>query len=324
MATILSYIAISDGKIKRSSLEVLSHCRKLAEKKGDRVQALVIADNTAPYIDAIRKYGPHKIYTIDHPAFRQHINKPLIGALAAVIEKVNPSVVAMASTEAVKDILGALAVRTKSGVMSDMARFELTGNGVEGIRPVMAAKVMARTRSDSGRVIVSVRSGSYDAVESPDDCEVEAVDFDFNMDKLASNLKEIITGTENGIDLSEARIVVSGGRGVRDEEGKKLVVELADVLGAGVGASRPATEMGLFPDEAQVGQTGKVVSPEMYIAIGISGAIQHLAGMTNSKIIVAINKDPDAPIFQVATYGLVGDLFKVVPLLVEELKKRKN
>lgn len=324
MSTILSYIAVNEGKIKRSSLEVLSECRRLAQKKGDRVEAVIITDDPTPFIDQVKEYGPQKIYTIGHPAFKRHMNNPLIGALASVVEKVSPSVVAMATTEAVKDILGALAVRTHAGVLSDMSRFELTDEGVVGLRPVMAAKVMAKTNSNASRVIVSVRSGSYDAEKAPADCEVESIDVDIDTGNLKSNLKEVITGSENGVDLSEARIVVSGGRGVRDEEGKKLVEALAGVLGAGVGASRPATEMGLFPDEAQVGQTGKVVSPDMYVAVGISGAIQHLAGMSNSKVIVAINKDPDAPIFQVATYGLVGDLFKVLPLLVEELKNRKN
>ncbi len=324
MSTILTYLAISDGRIKRSSLEVLSHCRMLAQKNGHKLEAAIIDEKASSYAETAKKYGAQKIYTIENPVFKNHLNAPLLDALEKATSKSNPKILALASTEAVKDILGALSIRVNAGVLSDVASFDLIDGGVEALRPIMAAKVLARTQSKKDRVVVSVRSGSYDVSESPADAEVVSIPFDFDESSLRLTLKEILASSGGGVDLSEAPVVVSGGRGIKDEEGKNMVEELANLMGGAVGASRAVTESGLFPATAQIGQTGKVVSPQLYIAVGISGAIQHIAGMANSKVIVAINKDPDAPIFQYATYGLVGDLYKIMPVLIDEVKKRKG
>lgn len=324
MSTILAYLAISDGKVKRSSLEVLSHCREIAEKEGHNLEAVIIDEKASAYTDIVKKYGPTKIYTIEHPIFKNHLNEPLLSALAKVVDEANPSIVAMASTEAIKDILGALSIRINASALPDVSSFELIDGGVKVLRPVMAAKILANTQAKGNRVLVSVRSGSYDLSESSSDAEIAPVSFDFEESGLRATLKEILSASGSAVDLSEAPVVVSGGRGIKDEEGKKMVEELATLFGGAVGASRAVTESGLFPATSQIGQTGKVVSPQLYIAVGISGAIQHIAGMSNSKIIVAINKDPDAPIFQYATYGLVGDLYKIMPVLIEEVKKRKG
>lgn len=324
MSTILTYLAISDGRIKRSSLEVISHCRMLAEKNGLGLEAVIIDEKASSYADIAKKYGAQKIYTIENPIFKNHLNAPLLDALEKAVSESNPKIIALASTEAVKDILGALSIRVNAGVLSDVASFDLIDGGVEALRPIMAAKVLARTQSQKDRVVVSVRSGSYDLSESPADAEVVSVPFDFDESALRLTLKEILASSGGGVDLSEAPVVVSGGRGIKDEDGKNMVEELASLMGGAVGASRAVTESGLFPATAQIGQTGKVVSPQLYIAVGISGAIQHIAGMANSKVIVAINKDPDAPIFQYATYGLVGDLYKIMPVLIDEVKKHKG
>jgi len=324
MGTILTNIAISDGKIKRSSLEVLSHCRKLADDNGHVVEAVVMDENASSFTEEIQKYGAKKIYTVENPAFKQPVNTVLLNALSAVIEKADPTVIAFASTESIKDILGALAMRFNAGVLSDVASFELIDGGIEGKRPIMAAKLLEKAQAKGDKVIVSVRSGSYDLEESPADAEIESIDFELDESSIRATITDILSSSGEGIDLSEAPVVVSGGRGVKDEEGKNMVEELAKLLGGAVGASRAVTESGLFPATAQIGQTGKVVSPQLYIAIGISGAIQHIAGMANSKVIVAINKDPDAPIFQYTTYGLVGDLYKILPVLIDEVKKIKG
>ncbi|HKJ44344.1 MAG TPA: electron transfer flavoprotein subunit alpha/FixB family protein [Balneolales bacterium] len=324
MGTILTNIAISDGKIKRSSLEVLSHCRKLADNNGHVVEAVVMDENASSFTEEIQKYGAKKIYTVENPAFKQPVNTVLLNALSAVIEKADPTVIAFASTESIKDILGALAMRFNAGVLSDVASFELIDGGIEGKRPIMAAKLLEKAQAKGDKVIVSVRSGSYDLEESPADAEIESIDFELDESSIRATITDILSSSGEGIDLSEAPVVVSGGRGVKDEEGKNMVEELAKLLGGAVGASRAVTESGLFPATAQIGQTGKVVSPQLYIAIGISGAIQHIAGMANSKVIVAINKDPDAPIFQYTTYGLVGDLYKILPVLIDEVKKIKG
>lgn len=324
MSTILTYIAIADGKIKRSSLEVLSHCNKIAQSAGHKVEAVVIDSKASSFVEGIQKYGASKVYVIEDPIFKNHMNAPLLKALANVMEKAKPFIFAFASTEGTKDILGALAVNQNAAVIADVASFDLIEGGIKAKRPVMAAKVMANTEAKGDKILVSVRSGSYDLVESPTSAEVEKMDLGMNDSDLRSTLKEIISATGDTVDLNEAEAIVSAGRGVKDEEGKALISELASLLNAGIGASRALTESGVYDPSLQIGQTGKVVSPQLYIAVGISGAIQHVAGMANSKVIVAINKDADAPIFEVADYGLVGDLYKILPPFIDELKKIKN
>lgn len=324
MSSILTFITTTDGKIKRSSLEVLSHCRKLAQENGMSLEAAIVDVNPGDHTDEISKYGPSKIYTVGHDIFQNHLNTPIIEALDQIIKKASPKLFAFADTEATKDVLGAVAARHNAGAIPEVSEFTLENGTVKALRPVMANKVLARTESSTGTVLVSVQAGAYDAEQAPAKAQVENLTFDFDESTIKQTLKEVIGGAEGTIDLSEASVVIAAGRGVKDEEGKKLVNDLAEVFGknAAVGASRAVTESGLFPADTQIGQTGKVVSPELYIGVGISGAIQHVAGMTNSKVIVAINKDPDAPIFQYATYGVVGDLFKILPLLTEELKKK--
>ncbi|GIV59023.1 MAG: electron transfer flavoprotein subunit alpha [Rhodothermaceae bacterium] len=323
MAKILTCISIQDGKVRRSSLEVLTRCRQLAAAGGHTLEAAIVDADAAAHLDTVKAYGPQTIYTVSHPVFRRHLNTPVLAALTAVIEHARPDVVAFASTEAVKDVLGALAVRVGAAALPDVSSFELVDGGVEALRPVMAAKMLARTEARAPRVLVSVRSGSYTAEEAPAGAAVEAIPFTFDEASLRQTLREVVTAAGGAVDLSEARVVVAAGRGVKDEAGKQLVERLAGVLGAAIGASRAVVESGLFPATAQIGQTGKVVSPDLYVAVGISGAIQHVAGMQNSRVIVAINKDPDAPIFKYATYGIVGDLYKILPVLVEELERVK-
>lgn len=324
MATILCYVATAEGKIKRSSLEVLSHSKKLSDAGGHALEAVVLDIDPDRYLDEIRKYGPSKIYTVKNPVFANHLNVPVTEALGKVIETTSPLLVTFASTESTKDVIGSLASKHAAAAIPDVASFDLTGETVTALRPVMAAKVLSKTESKGGLTLVSVRSGSYDVVESPADAVAVPVDFDFDTASLKAVLKEVISGAGDKVDLSEADVVVAAGRGIKDENGRKLIEDFADALGAAIGASRAVTESGLFSPSLQIGQTGKVVSPQLYFAVGISGAIQHVAGMANSKVIVAINKDPDAPIFQYATYGLVGDLFKILPLLTEEIQKIKS
>jgi len=324
MSTILTHIAIADGKIKRSSLEVLSHCKQLADQNGHTVEAVVADTDASSFVEGIQKYGASKVYVIEDPIFKNHMNTPLLKALAKVMEKANPSVFAFASTEGTKDILGALAANRNAAALPDVPSFELIAGGINAKRPVMAAKIIASTEAKGDTVIVSVRSGSYDLVENETSAETVNIDLNIDDGDLKATLKEIISASGDTIDLNEAEAIVAAGRGVKDEEGQKLISELAELLNAGIGASRALTEAGVYDPSLQIGQTGKVVSPQLYIAVGISGAIQHVAGMTNSKVIVAINKDPDAPIFEIADYGIVGDLYKVLPPFIDELKKIKN
>ncbi|MDZ7719039.1 MAG: electron transfer flavoprotein subunit alpha/FixB family protein [Balneolaceae bacterium] len=324
MSTLLTYISVNDGKLKRSSLEVLSRCNELAEEHGHQSDALIIDPNASEVAEKVKAYGPSTIYTIEDPIFKNHLNTPLLKALATAVDQVNPDVLAFASTESSKDILGALAANQNAAALADVSEFDLTNDGVKAKRPVMAAKIISSVESAGYPTILTVRSGSYDVVEKSGDSEIKEIPFSFDEGDLKITLKEIIGATGDKIDLSEAETVVAAGRGAKDEEGQKLVEELASLLNGAIGASRALTEAGIYDPSLQIGQTGKVVSPQLYIAVGISGAIQHVAGMANSKVIVAINKDPDAPIFDIADYGIVGDLYKVLPPFIEELKKIKG
>ena len=324
MSTLLTHIAVSDGKIKRSSLEVLSRLQSLADEHGHTAEAVIIDANPSEYVDQVKQYGPSKIYLVEDPVFENHMNTPLLKALGRVMEEANPFLFAFGSTESTKDILGALAADTDAAVLSDVSDFQLTDNGITAKRPVMAAKIMSSTEATGDRILVSVRSGSYELQENPADSEVVNVDFSIDESNIQATLREIIGSSGDTIDLSEAETIVAAGRGAKEEKGQELVEELASLLNAGIGASRALTEAGIMDPSLQIGQTGKVVSPQLYIAIGISGAIQHVAGMSNSKVIVAINKDPDAPIFDIADYGIVGDLYEVLPPFIEELKKIKS
>lgn len=324
MSNLLTYISVNDGKIKRSSLEVLSRCNELAEENGLTSSAIVISDDVSPVLEILKAYGPSIIYTIEDPIFKNHLNTPLLKALTQAMSEINPDVMAFASTEGSKDILGALAANRNAAALADVSEFEWAGEMMKAKRPVMASKIISAVEAKNTPVILTVRSGSYNATEKAGDVSVQSIPFSFDKSDLKLTLKEIISATGDKIDLSEAETVIAAGRGVKDEEGRKLIDELASVLNAGIGASRALTESGDYDPSLQIGQTGKVVSPQLYIAVGISGAIQHVAGMANSKVIVAINKDPDAPIFEIADYGLVGDLYKVLPPFIEELKKIKG
>lgn len=324
MSSILTYIAISDGKIKRSSLEVLTHATQLANSAGFTSEAIIIHQNASSFVDEVQKYGATKIYVIEDPLFSSHRNTPLLTALSKVMSIASPKVLALASTESTKDVLGALAANTSAAVVADVSSFDLIEGGIAAKRPMMAAKIIGNVEVKGEPILVSVRSGSYTLAEHPQTAEVVTVDSEISESDLKATLREIVTATGDTIDLNEADAIVAAGRGVKDEQGKALIAELAEVLNAGIGASRALTESGMYDPSLQIGQTGKVVSPQLYIAVGISGAIQHVAGMANSKVIVAINKDPDAPIFEIADYGIVGDLYKVLPPFIEELKKIKS
>lgn len=323
MSTLLTYIAIADGKVKRSSLEVLSHCKSLADRAGLSCEAVIIDQKASSFVDQVAKYGASKVYTIENEIFKNHQNGSLLRALGKAIQESSAKVVALSSTESTKDVLGALAANLNAGVVADVSSFELNGDAVKAQRPMMAAKIMGNVEVTGNPILVSVRSGSYELVENPAIAEIVSLEAGVNDGDLRSTLREIISATGDTIDLNEAEAIVAAGRGVKDEEAKTLISELASTLNAGIGASRALTEAGVYDPSLQIGQTGKVVSPQLYIAVGISGAIQHVAGMSNSKVIVAINKDADAPIFEVADYGIVGDLYKILPPFIEEIKKIK-
>jgi electron transfer flavoprotein alpha subunit len=346
----LHLLTVQNGGIKRSSLEVLSRGRELVTSMGEHsggngaeLHAVVcspeVADwDAAKWFAEIGPYGVNTVWMATDEAFKEHNNQALLSAVQAAHAQATgngtkASVVAMASTEGVKDILGALSVRLGASVIADVSEFEVSTEGdrvqLSATRPVMASKAQTQVQTTAKHVMVSVRSGSYGILENGDGQKagtpiLQPVSIKDADSKLHTKIREIITAAADTIDLNEAEAIVAAGRGVKDEAAKALIAELAEVLNAGIGASRALTEAGVYDPSVQIGQTGKVVSPQLYIAVGISGAIQHVAGITNSKVIVAVNKDADAPIFEVADYGIVGDLYEVLPALISEIKRRKG
>lgn len=324
MRKILVHVALSGSTPKRSSLEVLSHVSREVAGQGDEVIACLLGSSAADAVQETASYGADRVITVTNEAFDSHLNAVLLSGIEQVVRHVSPSVIVFASSESIKDVLGSLAVRLNAAVLPDVIDFSIGDSEIHAARPVMAAKSIARETAKADMVLVSVRSGSFEAVANSKEAVVEFLDFTWESRDSMQQLVRVIQGLDGTVDLSEARVVVAAGRGVKDQDGKKLVEDLAALFSGGIGASRAVVEMDLFPATAQIGQTGKVVAPDLYFALGISGAIQHVAGMINSRVIVAINKDQDAPIFDYATYGIVGDLYKIVPLLIEQVKLKKQ
>ncbi|MFE9886114.1 electron transfer flavoprotein subunit alpha/FixB family protein [Streptomyces scopuliridis] len=320
MAEVLVYVDHMDGAVRKPTLELLTLARRL----GDPV-ALALgpgAENTA---SALAEHGAVKVLTADAAEFADYLVVPKVDALQAAYEAVSPAAVLLPSSAEAKEIAARLAVRIGSGIITDAVDLEAGEAGPVATQSVFAAAFSTRTRVSKGTPVITVKPNSAPVEAAPAAGVVEALSVSFSAKatgtKVVSRTARESTGRP---ELTEAAIVVSGGRGVNGAENFAVIEALADSLGAAVGASRAAVDAGWYPHSSQVGQTGKSVSPQLYIASGISGAIQHRAGMQTSKTIVAINKDAEAPIFDLVDYGVVGDLFEVVPQLTDEIKTRKG
>ncbi|SEM99763.1 electron transfer flavoprotein subunit alpha/FixB family protein [Lihuaxuella thermophila] len=312
---------VREQKLRNVSFEALAAARMVAE--GGQITAAVFGSFAKDLVDPLAHYGADRVITVLNPELDQYTTDAYFQAFKKVIEHVQPDVILTGHTAVGRDVSPRVAARLGTGLISDCTNVELVNGQIVFTRPIYAGKAFVKKVVKDGIVFATLRPNNIAAGE-PDGnrtAQVEELQVDFAPDSLRTLVKDIVKKSAGGVDLSEARIIVSGGRGVKSAEGFKPLQELADVLGGAVGASRGACDSGYCDYALQIGQTGKVVTPDLYIACGISGAIQHLAGMSNSKVIVAINKDPEAPIFQVADYGIVGDLFEVVPLLTEEFKK---
>jgi electron transfer flavoprotein alpha subunit len=319
MAEVLVLVEHVDGEVKKVSFELLSAARRLGEPSA----VVVGAPGTAAKAkDALARYGAAKVYAAESADAESLLVTPAVDALAALVGKVSPAAVLLPASVDGKEAAGRLAVRTGSGLLAEVV--DLDGDGV-GTQSVFGGAFVVKAKVTTGTPIITVRPGAIAAEEAPAAAAEETVDLpaaDPATTTRITNREQAVGGDRP--ELTEAKIVVSGGRGVGSAESFEVVEKLADSLGAAVGASRAAVDSGYYPNQFQVGQTGKTVSPQLYIALGISGAIQHRAGMQTSKTIVAVNKDPEAPIFEIADFGVVGDLFNVAPQLTEEVGKRKG
>jgi electron transfer flavoprotein alpha subunit len=318
MAEVLVLVKPAEGKVNKSTLEALTIARGLGEPSAVVVGAPGLA---ASLQDKLGEYGAAKIYAAESDELGDYLVTPKVAVLAQLAQSASPAAILIPSTQEGKEIAGRLAVRLDNGVLIDVVGLEADGTATQ---VAFAGGTIVKSKVSRGIPLVTVRPSSVTPTPSPSTPSVEAVSLALaDTDKLATVTERVAEAKGARPELTEASIVVSGGRGVGSADNFKLVEELADLLGGAVGASRAATDSGFYPHQFQVGQTGKTVSPQLYIALGISGAIQHRAGMQTSKTIVAVNKDNEAPIFELADFGVVGDLFKVVPQAAEEIRKRK-
>ena len=319
----MSVLAIAeqrDGHFRKVTYEALSEGRRIADGLGVDLAALVIGSGVETAAGELGKYGADKIIVADHPRLVEYLTDAYTTVVAGVIAEVDPQVVIMGASTQGKDLAARLAARLNAGLAMDCVAVRVDDGNILAARPLYGGKVLAEVALSGKPQIVATRPNAMSIAESAKAGAIEKTTVDPGENRLQFIEKTLET---EKVELTEADIIVSGGRGMGGSD-YSLVEALAAALGGAVGASRSAVDEGWRPHSDQVGQTGKVVSPNLYVACGISGAIQHLAGMSSSKVIVAVNKDPEAPIFSKADYGVVGDLFEIVPLITEEVKKVKG
>jgi electron transfer flavoprotein alpha subunit len=318
---ILVFADRREGELRQVTLESLAVARLLADN--GKVIAAVFGSDAKKEAERLAHYGADEVLLVENSELNTYTTDAYFQVWEHLIQKVSPDAIVTGHTAVGKDIAPRIAAHFSFGLVSDCTAIEGSGEEVIYTRPIYAGKAFSKKIFASGTSFVTIRPNNFSTREPDGTRKANIVEVDVPLDKslLRTIVTNVVKKATSGVDLSEAKIVVSGGRGVKSEAGFEPLQELADVLGAAVGASRGACDAGYCDYALQIGQTGKVVTPDLYIACGISGAIQHVAGMSNSKVIVAINKDPDAPIFQIADYGIVGDLFEVVPLLTQEIKK---
>ena len=320
MSNILVVAEHLEGKLRSSTLPTLTFAQQAAALTGGEVYALVLADNADPIANELAAYGPTKVYAISHASFAQPLAENLAPAIAAAVKELKATIVATPSSTTGKDVLPRAAALLDAGFIGDAIAVyqDDEEDQIAYKRPIWAGNLIARVTSDADITCVTVRTTAFDPATTsaastihnivvPTSAAANATFLTF--DQVKSDRPE----------LTDASVVIAGGRGLKSKEAFGMLEELADKLGAALGASRAAVDSGYAPNDWQIGQTGKIIAPNLYIGIAISGAIQHLAGMKGSKTIVVINKDPEAPIYQIADYGLVADAFQVVPELTSKL-----
>jgi electron transfer flavoprotein alpha subunit len=318
MAEVLVLVDSADGTVKKSTFELLTAARALGEPSA----VVVGAPGTAAALkDQLAEYGPGKIYVVESDDIAAYSVAPKAEALAAVVAQASPAAVLVSSTAENKEVAARLAFKIGSGVLTDAVAVDADG----ATQSIFGGGVTVQSKVARGVPVVTVRPNSYAPEPASGAAEEVAVSVELSDSaKAAKVIDRVVEAKGARPQLSDASVVVSGGRGIGNADNFEIIEKLADTLGAAVGASRAVVDAGWVPHTMQVGQTGVTVSPQLYIAVGISGAIQHRAGMQTSKTIVAINKDPEAPIFELADFGVVGDLFTIAPQLAEEITKRKG
>jgi electron transfer flavoprotein alpha subunit len=310
-----------DGSLRNVSFEAIAAAKTIAE--GGEVVGVLIGQAVSALGNTLIQYGADRVVVVEDEQLKQYTSDGFTQALSAVIEAESPEGLVIGHTSLGKDLSPRIAGKLSSGLISDVTALEVVGGNLVFTRPIYSGKAFEKKVITDGLIFATVRPNNIAPLEIDESRTGAVISLVVEIKDLRTRIIEVVRKASEGVDLSEAKVVIAGGRGVKSEAGFEPLKELAKVLGGAVGASRGACDADYCDYSMQIGQTGKVVTPDLYIACGISGAIQHLAGMSNSKVIVAINKDPEANIFKVADYGIVGDLFEVVPLLTEEFKKLK-
>ena len=326
MANILAFAESRGGELRKVALEAVTAARKLADATGGEVHALVVgAPGIASKAEQLGKYGADAVLVVEGAAFAKY-NPEAVSAIAADRLKGGGYRVALFATSAEgRDLAPRVAGKTGAGIVTDVTAVELNGDALTVKHPMNIGKLVATVTITGSPAIVSLRPNTYSPAENPRTARTENLSAVGDPSQSRVVVKEIVSGERGKLDLGEAPVIVAGGRGLKAAENFKLVEDLADAFGnAAVGATRAVTDDGWRPHADQIGQTGRLVSPQLYVALGISGAVQHLAGMKTSKTIVAINKDKEAPIFKIADYGIVGDVFEVVPALTEAVREARK
>jgi len=308
-----------DGAFRKVTFETVSEGRRIADGLNTDLTAVVMGSGVESITAELEKYGADKILVADDPVLAEYTTDAYTNVLANIIKPLDPELIIIGASTQGKDLAARLAARLDAGMAMECVAVRLENSGLVITRPMFGGKVLADVEIEGTPKIVAVRPNVMSIVESPKTASVEKADVQAG--DIATSVIETKAEAGDKVELTEADIIVSGGRGTGGDYA--VIEELAALFGGAVGASRSAVDEGWRPHSDQVGQTGKVVSPNLYVACGISGAIQHLAGMSTSKYIVAINKDPEAPIFSKADFGVAGDLFEVVPEIIEEVKKLK-
>ena len=319
MSEILVLAAHDGESVKKVTLELLTLARRFGEPA-----AVWLGPGADAGRERLAEYGAAKVYTADGDGMTDYVAAPA-AVLAALVAQASPAAVLVPATGEGKEVAGRLAVKIGSGVLTDAVNLTPGDDGPVAEQSIFGGAIIVKSKVTKGIPIVAVRPNAVAPEASPGAAALEPVSVELSdVAKGAHITQRVVQERSERPELTEASIVVSGGRGVGSADNFALIEGLADSLGAAVGASRAATDAGWYPHQFQVGQTGKTVSPQLYLAVGISGAIQHRAGMQTSKTIMVINKDPEAPIFELADFGVVGDLFKVVPQLTEEITRRQR
>ena len=313
-----------NGEIKKNSYEIASEGKKIADALGVSAILILIGDQVKDKAEIFYQYGMAKVLVAEHAELNDYNNEVYASVVESAIKENEPAHLILGATAQGKDLAATLAGRFGVGLAQDCTELTVESAKLIATRPVYAGKAYAVVEfGEQYPQIATIRPNTASAVkgETPNPCNVEVLPYPLSGSDYRSIIRQVVRQDDNRVDLTEADAIVSGGRGLKNTENFDLIEKLAEAINGSVGASRSAVDAGWRPFEEQVGQTGKVVSPNLYVACGISGAVQHLAGMSTSKTIVAINKDPDAPIFDIADYGVVDDLFEVVPALIEDIGK---